>query len=522
MAEEVREREEIQVRLRESQERYALVEDAVNDGIWDANLITGKHYRSPRWKAILGYADDDVSAAAEVFIDLIHPEDRGPVENSIRAHVENGAPHDLDFRLRCKNGDYLWVHGRGRALRDETGRPVRMLGTISDISERRRTADMLAQAHKMEAVGQLTAGIAHDFNNLLAVIGGGLEFVSEAAGRGLTAEPELIEAALRATRRGAELVGRLLAFSRQSPLKIEATNVDQMVLETLRLLKRTLGEQVEIETRLDTNAAELAIDRGQMVNVLLNLAVNARDAMPEGGRLSIETRCRPARRIVTEGAARWPTGDEVQMIVRDTGMGMSAEVRRRAFEPFFTTKDMGAGAGLGLSMVLGSVEQVGGYVELESTEGEGTIVTISLPRTHALGPQDSNTAGSDLVEEAREKTVLLVEDDPDVRIVTEAQLKRLGYKVHAVATGMEAIDVIASPAIVDLLLTDIVMPGGVDGMTLLKEAIRARPGMGVLCMSGYDPSKNHRKWLQMQNIEFLQKPFSTSKLERALRATAAR
>jgi CheY-like chemotaxis protein len=293
------------------------------------------------------------------------------------------------------------------------------------------------------------------------------------------------------------------------------------VLDTLRLLQRTLGQGIDIVTRLDAMAAVVSVDRNQMANALLNMALNARDAMPEGGQLTIATTCQPAQWAAVEGSTRWPTGDEVCITISDTGVGMTADVRTRVFEPFFTTKPDGLGSGLGLSMVHGFVEQSGGHIEIDSAAGRGTTITIKLPRIAAANQSDEPDAVAKSSARGREKTVLLVEDDPDVRIVTAAQLKQLGYKVHAVANGMEAMDVIVSPATIDITLTDIVLPGGIDGVAIVKEAMRARPRMGVLCMSGYDPTQKHRKWLQVQNIEFLEKPFSSGRLAQALDAVLA-
>jgi signal transduction histidine kinase len=380
----------------------------------------------------------------------------------------------------------------------------------------------LVQAQKMEAVGQLTAGIAHDFNNLLAVIQGSLGFVEGAAMRGLTAEPELIDAALRATRRGSELVRRLLAFARQSPLLAQPTIVDQLVMDTLRLLQHSLGEKIEIVTRLDAMAAIVSVDRNQLANALLNLALNARDAMAEGGQLTIATTCKPTRWAATEGPIRWPTGEEICITVSDTGVGMTEEVRSRVYEPFFTTKVDGLGTGLGLSMVHGFVEQTGGHIEIESLVGQGTTITICLPRIDPAEKTGEPNAVLASAASGREQTVLLVEDDPDVRIVTAAQLKQMGYKVHAVSNGMEALDLVVSPADIDIILTDVVLPGGLDGVALVKEAMQARPDIGVLCMSGYDPTQKHSKWLKMQNIEFLEKPFTSARLAQALNAAIAR
>jgi PAS domain S-box-containing protein len=539
--------------LRRSEERYRLTESAVNDGLWDWDILTDSDYLSPRWKAMLGYADDEVPNVKSSFFDLVHPDDEAIAIEATRAHLEERKPYAFDIRLRCRNGDYRWVHSRGTALYDAAHRPVRMIGAIIDIDDRKRvegtlaqenqdlearvaerTAELaqemrrreeaqmkLAQVQKMESVGQLTAGIAHDFNNLLAVIQGSLGFVEKAAVRGLTADPELIDAALRASRRGSELVQRLLAFARQSPLKAEPTAVDQLVLDTLRLLQRTLGEQIGIETHLNATASMVSVDRNQLVNALLNLALNARDAMSSGGQLTIMTKCQPARWLAMEDSTRWPTGEEVCITVSDTGTGMTEEVRNRAVEPFFTTKPDGLGSGLGLSTVHGFVQQSGGNIEIKSEAGQGTTITIRLPRVETVSRSNESSAAAGSPATGLEKTVLLVEDDPDVRIVTAAQLKQLGYRVHAVANGNEAIDMIESPAEIDIMLTDIVLPGGIDGVALVKEAMRARPGIGVLCMSGYDPAHTHRKWLKVQNIEFLEKPFSSDRLAQAFQVALA-
>ena len=545
---DITEQKKAEEELLRSEERYRLVDSAVNDGLWDWDILTGYEYIAPRWKAILGYEDEEVPNLKSAFYDLLHPEDKAAVIEATRAHLEERRPYSMDYRLRCKNGGYRWVHTRGTALFDAEKRPVRMIGAITDITERKqseaimarmnqdlearvseRTAELtqemrrreeaqmtLAQMQKMEAVGQLTAGIAHDFNNLLAVIRGSLEFAESAAVRGLPADPDLLDAATRATRRGSELVRRLLAFSRQSPLRAEPMMLDQMVLDTLRMLQRTLGENIDIVTHLDATAAAVCVDCSMLANVLVNLALNARDAMPEGGELTIATTCQASPWAAKEGRTRWPTGEAVCITVRDTGVGMTEEVRKRAFEPFFTTKKDGLGSGLGLSMVQGFVEQSGGHIEVESEAGHGTSIMLHLPRIDMTSQSADSEAVAGSFATGNEKTVLLVEDDPDVRVVITAQLKKLGYKVHAVTNGNEAIDLIESPAHIDITLTDIVLPGGTDGVTLIKNAMLARPKMGVLCMSGYDATQKNRKWFQAQNIAFLAKPFTSTRLAQAL------
>ena len=498
---------------------------------------------------IFGLSPQSFTPTLHDALELIHPDDRHIVKQ-IRDQAMAGheTPH-VTLRAYRSDGQPIDIEYWSAPVRDANGVVTGVFGTLQDITIRKRTEETLARANqelearvtertaelaaemrrreeaqmtlsqmqKMEAVGQLTAGIAHDFNNLLAVIGGSLEFVDGAAARGLTADPELIDAALRATRRGRELVRRLLAFSRQSPLRAEAATIDQLVLDTLRLLQRTLGQGIDMVTQLDAKAAVISVDRNQMANALLNLALNARDAMPEGGQLTIATKCQPVPNAA-QNSPRWPTGEEVCITISDTGVGMTDDVRARAFEPFFTTKPDGLGSGLGLSMVQGFVEQSGGTIDIESAPGNGTTITIRLPRIASESQADEANLVAGAPASGREKTVLLVEDDPDVRVVTAAQLRHLGYKVHAVGNGMEAIDLIASPANIDITLTDIVLPGGLDGVALVKEAMRARPKMGVLCMSGYNPTEKHRKWLKVQNIAFLEKPFSSAHLAQALDA----
>ena len=498
---------------------------------------------------IFGLSPQSFTPTLRDAFELVHPEDRH-ILKQIRDQAMAGheIPH-VTMRAFRSDGELIDIEYWSAPVRDANGAVTGVFGTVQVITIRKRTEESLERANqelearvsertaelaaemrrredaqmtlsqmqKMEAVGQLTAGIAHDFNNLLAVIGGSLEFVDGAAARGLTADPELIDAALRATRRGRELVRRLLAFSRQSPLRAEATTIDQLVLDTLRLLQRTLGQGIDMVTQLDAKAAVISVDRNQMANALLNLALNARDAMPDGGQLTIATKCQPVPNGA-QNSPRWPTGEEVCITISDTGVGMTDDVRARAFEPFFTTKPDGLGSGLGLSMVQGFVEQSGGAIDIESAPGNGTTITIRLPRIASESQADETDLVTGAPANGREKTVLLVEDDPDVRVVTAAQLRHLGYKVHAVANGMEAIDLIASPANIDITLTDIVLPGGLDGVALVKEAMRARPKMGVLCMSGYNPTEKHRKWLKVQNIAFLEKPFSSAHLAQALDA----
>lgn len=539
--------------LKESRDNLARAERLALLGHFKSALSTDTLTWSDGVYSIFGFSPETYVPSARAFIQMVLPEDRPTLKRAVEEVVAGRDVPNFVIRVRRSDGAVidleLWI----TAVRGDDGAITSLFGTMQDVTLRRRAEELLArtneelearvsertdalaqeirrreeaqmtlgQMQKMEAVGQLTAGVAHDFNNLLSVISGSLEFVDRAAARGLTADPELLDAALRATRRGRELVRRLLAFSRQTPLRAEPTPIDQMVLDTLRLLQRTLGRSVDIVTRLNAKGAVISVDRNQFANALLNLALNARDAMPDGGELTIITECQPCDPAVAK-PARWPTGEEVRIVIRDTGAGMSDEVRRRATEPFFTTKTDGLGSGLGLSMVQGFIEQSGGLLSIESEPEQGTAIMLRLPRIAVADTQaDDNDSALGGAGPVREKTVLLVEDDSDVRIVVTAQLRHLGYRVQTAANGMEAIDLIASPALIDILLTDIVLPNGLDGVALIKEAMAARPKIGVLCMSGYEPSQKHRKWLGLQNIGFLEKPFPTQSLGQALEAALA-
>jgi PAS domain S-box-containing protein len=391
-------------------------------------------------------------------------------------------------------------------------------GFIRDLTARARMEQELRQAQKMEAVGQLTGGLAHDFNNLLTVITGNLEMLEPRLDR--AEDRELLREAQEAADLGAKLAGRLLAFGRRQPLNPKPIDLSALVAGVSDLLRRTLGASVEVDTRLAPGLHATMADPGQVENALLNLAINARDAMPGGGKLTIETGETAVDRETAHGAGMEP-GGYVVLSVSDTGTGMSPEVRRRAFEPFFTTKGPGAGTGLGLSMVYGFVKQSGGYVQLFSEEGKGTAVRIYLPAlgggaTGAAAPRETASAPA-----PRVRTVLLVEDDPRVRKVTVRRLKQLGYAPIESGDARAALDALARRAQVDLLFTDIVMPGGMSGFDLAREARKLRPDLKILFTSGYADQAATERGLLTENARWLAKPYRTDDLATALRELLA-
>ncbi len=381
-----------------------------------------------------------------------------------------------------------------------------------DITERMQAEERLRQAQKMETVGQLTGGVAHDFNNLLAVIHGSAELLGDQVG----ADDPQVRAVIRATGRGAELTQHLLAFSRQQPLRPQSIDLAELTTGMLVLLKRTLGETIEIVTDQSSDLWPVLADPGQIESALLNLAINARDAMPEGGKLTIECMNACLDEAYVAQNPETAAGDYVVMAVSDTGVGMAPEVREHAFEPFFTTKEVGKGSGLGLSMVYGFVNQSGGHVTIYSEQGEGTTIKLYLPRSTETAAVERKPA-TDEVPVARGETVLVVEDDPEVRTLAVTLLSGLGYQVLEAATGAAALEQLGSPTRIDLLLTDVVMPGGMNGCELAVEVERRIPGIKVLYISGYPEDAIIHNGRLDADAELLQKPFRRADLAQAAR-----
>ncbi|MGH6641617.1 MAG: ATP-binding protein, partial [Bradyrhizobium sp.] len=372
--------------------------------------------------------------------------------------------------------------------RGELGGLMTLLNGTAESLERQRAAidelnQKLSQSQKMEAMGQLTGGVAHDFNNLLTVILGNAEYLAEK----LAANRELHKIAdniATAAERGSDLTRSLLAFARKQPLMPQDIDIGQKILGMEQLLRRTLGEHIECEFRLDRDLWQSSVDPGQLTSALLNLVLNARDAMPQGGKLAVEVRnvSLGESDLDVNGEAR--PGDYVMVAVTDTGSGMIAEVASRAFEPFFTTKEVGKGTGLGLSMVYGFAKQSGGSMQIRSEPGHGTVVKLFFPRIDAPRKADATRIGQ-VATPAGAETILVVEDNDLVRTYVEKELKELGYRVIATRNAREALGILRQSGEIDLLFTDVVMPGGMFGPELAKQATDLRPGLNVLFTSGY-------------------------------------
>jgi signal transduction histidine kinase len=380
-----------------------------------------------------------------------------------------------------------------------------------EIDRRREAEDALRQAQKLEAVGQLTGGVAHDFNNLLTVIIGNLDHLD----RILPQNPSYkrpIAAALRGASRAAMLTQQLLAFARRQPLVPEVVLVNNLVAGMSDLLRRTIGEAIQIETVLAGGLWLAFLDANQLENALINLAVNARDAMPEGGQLTIETANAHLDEVYAAMHSEVEPGQYVGIFVTDTGVGMTPEVATQAFEPFFTTKDVGQGTGLGLSQVYGFVKQSGGHVKIYSEIGQGTTIKLYLPRHRGPESIDDQVAQVRELPRGNAETVLVVEDDPDVRDYTQEMVGELGYRVLAAEDGPTALRTLDANREVQLLFTDVGLPGGMNGRRLADEALRRRPGLKVLYTTGYARNAIVHQGRLDPGVEVIFKPFTYSDL----------
>lgn len=402
-------------------------------------------------------------------------------------------------------------------IRDPSGETIGLAGIGTDVTEARRSEEALRQAQKMEAVGRLTGGVAHDFNNILAVILGNAELMARDQG-----DPtELLDGIIRAGRRGADLSQRLLAYSRRQPLTPKAVDLGRLVSEMRSLLSRSLGETIEIVARSEARLWPALVDAGQMETVLLNLAINARDAMPRGGVVEIETMNAELEDKIMAQSLGVAPGDYVVLIVRDDGCGMSEDILSRVGEPFFTTKDVGQGTGLGLAMISGFAEQSGGHFKIYSEEEQGTTVMLYLPRALAEAPEQA--VPEQMAPERRDlpssrgERVLVVEDDPDVRSMTVAMLRDLGYAVQAEPDAEAASALLADGATVDLLLSDVVLPGGMNGNELAALVADRNPNVKVLLMTGFVGETVDPTGAVQTDSGLLRKPFTRDLLAERLR-----
>jgi PAS domain S-box-containing protein len=498
--------------LRESQERFQFVARATNDAVWDWDLVSDALWWNEGVSTLFGYPPEQIGPDIAWWYETIHPDDRERVKTDINAAVERGAESwSAEYRYRRADGSYAHVFDRGYVLHDGDGRPTRMIGAMMDITQRRELEEELRQAQKMEAVGRLAGGVAHDFNNLLTIITGRAHLV---LGRLKADDPvrRSIEVIQKTADRAAGLTRQLLAFSRKQVLQRKVLDLNALVAEVSTMLRRLIGEDVNLLVTAGPSAGRVNADPAQLEQALMNLAVNARDAMPSGGTLGLETD------LVRLGAAppdrpdALPPGPYAVLRVMDTGTGMDAATQARIFEPFFTTKEPGKGTGLGLSMVHGIVRQHGGAIHVRSVMGGGTTFEIYLPQVETAAETGGADEPSAPLPETGKETILLVEDEGDVRALAREVLERQGYTVVEASDGLQAVGVYEKEgARVDLILTDVVMPR-MSGREMVDRVRASRPDMRVLYMSGYTGDAIVRHGVLDASMLLLGKPFTPGAL----------
>jgi PAS domain S-box-containing protein len=497
--------------LRASEERFRLLVQGVTDY---AIYMLSPQGEVSNWNVgaerIKGYMADEI--VGQHFSRFYTEEERtgGMPARALATAAREGRYEAEGWRVR-KDGTRFWAHVIIDAIRDDAGELIGFAKITRDLTEKKAAADALAeanaalfQAQKMESIGQLTGGIAHDFNNLLSVLASGLEVL--ALGRGGGGDKTL-DSMRRAIDRGATLTQQLLAFARQQPLQPETRSVNRIISGFESVLRRGVNAAIDFELQLEPHIRNTVIDTARLESALLNLVVNARDAMPDGGKVSIETANVDLAGNEVRGLA---PGPYVRITVSDTGTGMSPETAARAFEPFYTTKEVGKGTGLGLSQVYGFIKQSGGEVVIRTAPGEGTAICIYLPAA----------PGSDHgVRREASELVLIVEDEPDLMDVAAALYISMGYEVATASCAQEAINLLASRD-VDILFTDILMPDGMNGVELATFTRESYPEVKIILASGYPLPALKLDQAKLQEFGFVSKPYRLSDLARALRTTS--
>ncbi len=496
--------------LVEQEELFSLIGENAADMIAVVTVDGQRLYNSPSYQKILGYSLEELEKTSAY--EQIHPDDKITVKAAADEARNSGVGSRVEYRIRHKSGEWRVLESTASAVRNSAGVVEKLIIVNRDITERRHLEQQLLLSQRLEAVGKLSGGIAHDFNNILGVIIG----YSEAMQQKMAPDDPMLEAVNeieKAGQRAAALTQQLLAFSRKQVLEPKILDLNSIVADVEKMLRRLIGEDIDLKIAPSPSLGKVKADRGQIEQVILNLAVNARDAMPRGGQLKIET----ANVDIDETAARRlryvVPGRYVMLQVSDTGTGMTAEVQAHIFEPFYTTKEQGKGTGLGLATVYGVIKQSGGYILLDSEVGKGARFDVYLPL--AEGVEEVAPPMESPIERVQgPTTILLVEDEASLRKLTGNTLKEGGYKVFEAEDAFEAMELAKEfDGVIDLLLTDVVMPG-LSGRELAEKLCPERPGMRVLYISGYTDGAIATHGVLESGITILRKPFTRAQLLR--------
>jgi PAS domain S-box-containing protein len=508
------------MKLEDTERRFRLLVEGVTDyAIYMLDSTGNVVNWNPGAARIKGYSRDEV--IGRHFSVFFTPEDQDAdvPHQALAIASQSGKYESEGWRVR-KDGSRFWAGAVLNAIKDSSGKTIGFAKITRDLTERRAAEERSRQAQKMEAIGQLTGGVAHDFNNLLTIIIGNLEALQR---NSKSTDPDIgriqrsAENAMQGARRAEILTQRLLAFSRQQPLDPKPVDIGRLVTGISDLLRRTLGEKTTIETVLGGGIWLAHADPNQLELAILNLVVNSRDAMPNGGKVTIETANVYLDDTYAAAQAEVIPGQYVMVAITDNGTGMTAEVKAKAFDPFFTTKDVGQGTGLGLSQVYGFAKQSRGHVKIYSELGEGTTIKLYLPRVHSVASAVENETVDPPVRGSKNETILVVEDDPGVRSYSSEALAELGYKVVEADNARAGLNLLDSNPDVHVLFTDIGLPGGMNGRQLAEEAMRRQPGLKVLFTTGYARNAIVHDGRLDPGVELITKPFTQAKLAAKLR-----
>jgi PAS domain S-box-containing protein len=511
---DVTERYQTAEALRIGQDRTRFALESANIGIWDMDYATGAMRWSETIEAHYGLAAGTFAGTFDAFLECIHPDDRAATVLLLEEAATSGGDFTLRHRAVWADGTIRWLTGSGRIVSGPGGEPVRGIGISQDVTARHALEEQYQQAQKMEAVGRLAGGVAHDFNNLLTVILGYCELMLDdlPAGDARRLDIEQIQTAGDSA---SSLTRQLLAFSRKQIIEPTVLNLNTVIANMRTMLGRLIGEDIKIVIALNREPAMVVADYAQLEQIVLNLAVNARDAMPDGGTLTIGTAAVELDADEVKAHTAVAPGTFHVITVNDTGTGMTPQVMSRLFEPFFTTKDIGKGTGLGLASVQGMVTRSGGSIQAHSQLGHGSTFKVYFPATAGVAAVRAEYPATPAVM-VPVHTIMLVEDAEKLRHLTKRLLERMGHTVIVAANARDAVDLFAHHDEIDVVITDVVMPGG-SGALLARQLVARQPSLKVIYMSGYTEETIAHHGVLNAGLSFIHKPFTSLQLGRKIR-----
>jgi len=513
---DITEQVQAEKRLVKSEQNLAQAQKIAQLGSWELDIISNELSWSAETFRIFEIDPEKFDATYDTFVDCIHPDDREFVNKAYNNSIKDRKAYDIEHRLQMKDDKVKYVNERCETYYDDNGNATRSVGTVIDITDRKLAEQTLRRSQKMDAVGQMAGGIAHDFNNILGIILGNLHLLEKQLDHDVKAQKR-IDDIKHSAQRAANLTRQLLGFSRRQATREKATSINLLIAGMSSLITQSLTPQVEVEQQFAKGLWKTSIDPGDFEEALLNLVLNARDAMNGRGQLTIET-CNTVldNAYCTQNPGARP-GEYVQLTVSDNGQGITSELQDRIFEPFFTTKEQGNGTGLGLAMVFGFVKRSGGYIELYSEPGIGTTFRVYLPRLGQEQKDDANTRQSEALPQGNE-FLLIVDDVTSLAEIAEESLQSLGYQVLTANNGKQALEQLANNPGIDLLFSDVVMPGGINGFELAEQAKANYPKLKILLTSGYSEKVITRNGQARFETNLLNKPYTQNELAQRVRS----